>query len=122
MMLCGRGLRLALVSLMVIAMLAPRVSALVVDILPGMQKMVICTGDALVVWTIGPDGTPIEAVEVVEHPCLIGEDAVFAAAASARWMALAQDYQNRFAIVESPAGCPDHPVAVGPVRGPPVVV
>jgi hypothetical protein len=72
-------LRLTLVVAVATGMLLPRMSAVLAELMPGVQTMVICTGTDLITLTIGPDGTPIEAddtgalphctlADLIDHP------------------------------------------------------
>lgn len=66
-----RRLRLGLIIPLVIAgLLAPKLSALILHIHPGVTSVVICNGAELIRLTLGPDGTPIGDLSYEHAPCL----------------------------------------------------
>jgi hypothetical protein len=119
---CAAGLRALLVVLLVSGLLAPRMSAVLAQVIPGIQTMVICTGDELMTITIGTDGVPIETQEQTQHPCVVTEGVTLAAMDLPFWQQLAADHTHRFAVRENTRVSVDHLTRLTPKRGPPVLV
>ncbi|MEJ6404335.1 hypothetical protein [Yoonia sp. 2307UL14-13] len=116
--LCVRGV---LVLLLIAGLLIPRMSAVIADVIPSIQTMVICTGEGLITLTIGPEGEPIEVVENQQHPCVMSEGVTFATVAIPFWQKLAADYFHAFAIRENTRILDDHLIRLALTRAPPVV-
>ncbi len=119
---CAAGLRALLVVMLVAGMLAPRMSTVLAQVIPGVQTMVICTGDALVTITMGADGVPIETADQVQHPCVMASGVTLAVAGLPFWQQLAADHAHGFAISENSRVSVDHLTRLTPTRGPPVLV
>lgn len=65
-----RRLASLLVVLAILGLVAPRVSAVFASAAPGVQTIVICTGDGLHTIQIGEDGKPVSVSEH-SHPCVL---------------------------------------------------
>ncbi len=116
---CTRAL---LVVLLVFGLLAPRMSAVLAQVIPGIQTMVICTGDQMITLTIGADGVPVETVSENPHPCVMADGVTLATSDLPFWQKLAADHARSFAILESPRAVDDHLIRLSPSRAPPVVI
>lgn len=117
-----KSARILLLFAICVGLLLPRMSAVLVELMPGLQSMVICTGEGLVVVTLGPDGTPIEQTDTPEHRCVMSENPAVADVTIPFWQRLAGDYHNHFGIVENLTLQPNDLMIIGPTRGPPVPV
>lgn len=62
--------RAGLVLLLLVALLMPRVSGVLVDLLPGFDRAVICTGSEMIVLTLDQDGQPVTLHEGAGETCL----------------------------------------------------
>lgn len=112
--------RTALVLVLVAGVLAPRVSAVLVDILPGFQKVVICTGAGMQVWILDQDGKPVETVELDDDRCLAADGRVLTDAGDAFWHILARDYAFRFSVLQVAFPESADTTTADLIRGPPV--
>ncbi len=119
---CTAFISTLFVVLLIVGLLAPRMSAAVAEIVPGMQTMVICTGQGLVTLTIGADGIPVETPQIEQHDCVLADITVVAEMAPQFWEKLAWDHRLRFAVTES-EWMPGNPLRRrSPTRGPPVLI
>ena len=66
----GSALRPALIALLLVGLLLPRMGAALSVIAPGAGWVVICRGDALVTVALGADGAPIGTEVAEPAPCL----------------------------------------------------
>ena len=110
-----------LVILVVAGLLAPRMSAVMAELVPGVQTFVICTGDSLVTITIGADCEPIEHEETVQHPCVLADTIAQAEATASFWLAIDRDFAHRFAVQENTRRATRGRVLISPSRGPPAL-
>ncbi|MDX8350282.1 hypothetical protein SLH49_20005 [Cognatiyoonia sp. IB215446] len=108
--------------LLVAGLIAPRMSAAIAQVIPGVQVMVICTGDQMVTLTIGADGEPIEVTDTADHVCIKSDVVKAAALVDPFWSELDRSYAFRFAIRESTRSAPSPLTRISPSRAPPVVV
>ena len=90
-----------LLPLLLYALLLPKVSAILLDIHPGIQVAVICTGTEIVTVRIGPDGVPIETEQAEDVPCLSADAPPKALIPTPTWVELARSFQSRFVAVPS---------------------
>ena len=70
--------RVALVVLMILGLVMPRVSAVIAAVAPGVQTVVICTGAGLQTIRIGEGGKPATIGHQVDH-CVLTHAADIAA-------------------------------------------
>ncbi len=120
--MCRCGIRGLLVTFLIAGLLIPRMSAVIADVIPGIQTMVICTGEGLITLTIGADGQPVEAVETEPHPCVMSEVLTLAYADVPLWQRLAADYAHDFAIRENTRVFDSHLSRIAHSRAPPVMI
>ncbi|MEO1025679.1 MAG: hypothetical protein AAFX07_09005 [Pseudomonadota bacterium] len=92
-----------LLPLLLYALLLPKVSAVLLDIHPGIQVAVICTGTEIVTVRIGPDGIPIETGQTDDAPCLAADTPPNAAQPIPAWVTLARNFKTPFVAVPSTA-------------------
>ena len=97
-------------------------SAVIVEFLPNVMSFVICDGQRLVVWTIGPDGEPIEDIEATTHHCIMADGANDVATVIPHWHQLARTYAVLFTTRENARQSADHFAGLADTRGPPVLV
>lgn len=62
--------RAVVMLLLVLALVMPRVSGVLVDLLPGFERTVICTGSEMLVLTLDDAGEPVTVSEEAGGPCL----------------------------------------------------
>lgn len=105
-----------------IALLLPRVSAVLVEFIPGVDTVVICTGDAYVTVTLGPDGTPIESSESNDNRCTLAESFVVAGSPKIFWHQLALSHQHPFVVHENHAFAQGALLRLAPARAPPDLI
>lgn len=67
-------LRALIIVLTILGLVAPRISAAVAVAAPGMQTIVICTGDGLQTIRIGDDGKPVPVADH-SHQCVLSHAA-----------------------------------------------
>ena len=119
---CTGYLHAALILLILSGLLAPRMTAVLAQVIPGVQTMVICTGDELIVLTIGTDGVPIETEDSTQHPCVMGDTISVAENTLPFWAVLGRDFAHHFAIHENAQADVQHLALISPTRAPPVLV
>lgn len=68
-------------------MLLPKVSALLIELHPGVQIAVICTGTDMFLLRLGPDGKPIKVENGDEAPCVLTETTLAATTDIPTWVA-----------------------------------
>ncbi len=81
-------LRCALVVAVAIGLLLPRMSAVLAEVLPGVQTVVICTGYEITTLTLGPDGNPIETDAIATPHCTLGDVVETMETPTPDWVAL----------------------------------
>lgn len=106
----------------VVALVLPRVSAAVVEFLPGVDTYVLCTGSEYVTVTLGPDGSPIDVSESTENQCTVSDSVVTPGGSAPFWHALARSYRRPFVIIEHPHAQADGLARLEPTRAPPVLI
>ena len=114
--------RYAAMTFLVIALLLPRVSAVLIEFIPGVETVVICTGDAYVTVTLGPDGEPIDSEESSDSRCTLSDSIVVADAHKAFWHHLALSHHHPFVIHENHAVSRDALQRLEPSRAPPALI
>lgn len=115
-------LRYLLILLIILGTLAPKVTAVLAEILPGFQTIVICTGTEMMTLRVGPDGVPIETTEAISDTCAMENVAQYDIAPLPYWVSLTHDNTQRFSVIQN-AQSP-HPIFIikEPSHAPPVPV
>ncbi len=119
---CTGYLHALLIVLILSGFLAPRMTAVLAELIPGVQTMIICTGERMVTLTIGADGIPVEEAEENEHDCVIADTVSLAEVEQPFWTALSRDFDHRFAIRENTQIATVSLSLLSPSRAPPVLV
>lgn len=114
--------RYLLTLLLVLGLIAPKLSAAVAMALPGAQIAVICTGDAMVTLVIGADGKPIQTELEDAGPCAFGNQILTADPVVPQWQHIARQYAHVFAIKLHPAPAGKPYQRRRPAHGPPVMI
>ena len=104
----------------VAGLLLPRMLAVLVEIVPGMMTTVICTGDALIVVTLGPDGQPVELPEEVDTHCVMADGATSLADIAPDYRRLERHYSFGFQPKTHDTAELDRLARQATSRGPPV--
>lgn len=116
-------LRLLLVVTITLGILAPRASAIAMELVPGkFQTIVICSGFEMQTIVIDAEGKPVEVADSEAHKCVF-KDATVALAApeTPLWHTLARANQRNAAradLVFAPLAA----VLPPPAQGPPLPV
>lgn len=98
----GFAVRILTVTLLLWAMILPKVAGVLLEWHPNIQTVVICTGTDMVTLTIGPNGKPIEVESEEDAPCVMTEETVIEVDVRTAWIALARDYRATFIAHPSP--------------------
>ena len=85
-----------LVPLLLWALLLPKLGAILLDLHPGVQMTVICTGTEMITLRTGPDGTPIEVEYEEDHPCVMADPTDLRTPTVPNWITLARSYTAPF--------------------------
>lgn len=80
--------RVLLVLCLVAGILLPRAGAILTELIPGIDRMVICTGTEMITLTIGPDGEPIQEIDSATPHCVMADGADHIASPLPYWQAL----------------------------------
>lgn len=107
---------------LIIALIMPRISAVVVEFIPGVQSMIVCTGDAFVTITLGPNGEPLEVEESADNTCTLSDTAEFTAPITPHWHELARSYLRPFSVQEHSQTARDTLARLEPSRAPPALI
>ncbi|MFQ6546987.1 hypothetical protein AADZ90_003465 [Aestuariibius sp. 2305UL40-4] len=115
-------LRPLLVLSLVLGLLVPKMGVVLVELIPGWQTMVICTGGEMVVMTISPEGEPVEVEQDGAEPCPPANVIADAEQDIPRWVYLARDYGDQ--AIHRPSLRRDLSVILirGPTRAPPLPI
>lgn len=81
--------RALLILALVTGILAPRMTAVAAQVVPGVEIIVICTGDSLQRIAIDAEGNPIDLGEADQHPCTLALAQIGAPTPAATWGAAA---------------------------------
>ena len=117
------ALRLLLVLTITLGILAPRTSAIAMELMPGQfQTIVICSGYKMQTIVIDADGAPVEIADSEAHKCVF-KDAVVALAAPETpvWQTLSATNLHDAARADLVAA-PLAAVLPPPSQGPPLPV
>jgi hypothetical protein len=114
--------RFAAVLFLTAALLLPRVSAVLVEFIPGVDTIVICTGSEYVTITLGPDGSPLSTTESSDNRCTLSEVAALDLPEPAYWEQLSADHQVAFSVKENQRLATLRLTLKAPSRAPPVLI
>jgi hypothetical protein len=107
---------------LIAALLLPRISAVVVEFIPGADVVIICTGSEYVKVSLDEDGAPVEVHETQDSDCLRSLALVVAETPSPLWQTLARNYSFTFSLHEHPAPSGETLKTLEPSRAPPVLI
>lgn len=107
---------------LIAVLLLPRISAVVVEFIPGAETVIICTGSEYVTITLDADGAPVEVKETQDSDCLRTLAAGIDAAPTPLWHMLARSYSVAFARHEHLAPSGEVLKTLEPSRAPPVLI
>lgn len=110
----------ALFLIMVLAL--PRVSAVLVELIPGIDTVVICTGSEYVTITIGPDGEPLDVDESSDNRCTLSDMAGIGLRPQTFWQRLATSFDKAFSVAENQRLADLHLTFQQPSRAPPALI
>jgi len=110
------------VPMLIAGLLAPKVSALLLHVHPGVMAVVICTGTEMIVVHVGPNGEPIEDMASDHQPCIAAHADLTPRAALERWFEAPRSYRHRFVAIPHPMADETRLSALADVRGPPRLV
>ncbi|MCT4556663.1 MAG: DUF736 domain-containing protein [Pelagimonas sp.] len=113
------ALRFALVCAVVFGVLLPRSSAVLAEIIPGIERITICTGTEIKTLTIGPDGQPIEESTSESPHCVMADGAAVSETPQPYWLALTLDDPQRPAVLVNAIADLTTLSSLRPVRAPP---
>ncbi|WP_412005323.1 hypothetical protein [Aestuariibius insulae] len=114
--------RLSLALCLLAALVLPKVSGVLIEIVPGMQRVVLCSGSEMIVILIGPDGIPVEEPASDHAPCIAADPTGIAPAPLPLWQSLAVDFTDPFRVKIHAAANADRAALTWPSRAPPVPV
>ncbi|MEO0831438.1 MAG: hypothetical protein AAFY03_13400 [Pseudomonadota bacterium] len=89
-----RRFRALILVLLASIVALPAATGLAVNLVPGLQTYVICTGDRLIRVTVGPDGTPVETPEVEVTHCITADATAPSGAKPSDWIALTRVFEQ----------------------------
>lgn len=111
-----------LVPLMVLGLLAPKLSALALHLNPNIMAIVICTGTEMVTIHIGADGEPIEVTEAEQTPCVMADPNAIKSPEFARWTKAPRSYRVAFVDIHNDDRSQAEVGLLPDLRGPPSVI
>ena len=114
--------RWAALVFLIVALTLPRISAVLVEFIPGVDTVIICTGDSYVTVTLGPDGEPITVEESSDARCTLTDTIATADAPQPFWRHLALSYHHPFNILENKGFSREILARLEPSRAPPAVI
>jgi hypothetical protein len=107
---------------LIVALLLPRVSAVLVEFLPGVDTVILCTGSDYVTVTLDAEGNPTEVSDAQGSDCLRSLAAEVSLDPSSFWQKLTRDFDVVFARLEHPSPGLDVLHFLKAPRAPPVVI
>ena len=107
---------------LIVALLLPRISAVVVEFIPGIDTVVLCTGSDYVTITLDGEGSPVEVSETQDSDCLRGFADPIVQTPETLWQKLARSYAVDFTRRDHPAPASEVLKTLEPSRAPPVVI
>ncbi|MCT4611212.1 MAG: cell wall metabolism sensor histidine kinase WalK [Pelagimonas sp.] len=114
-----QGTRIALVLAIVLGVLLPRAGAVLAEVIPGIQRITICTGTEIVTLTIGADGQPIKETQTATPHCVMADGVSEIIMPLPYWQTLALSDPQRPAILDDPLADLTTLSTLRPVRAPP---
>jgi hypothetical protein len=114
--------RLTVVSLLLCALLLPKVTGLALELMPSVQTAVICAGDRLIVLRFDENMNPIEVDDVEDKDCVMHDVIAQSDQPIPAWRLLDPTNEQGFSVaINSDA---DQARLRAPLhnRGPPVVI
>jgi hypothetical protein len=93
--------RWAALVFLIVALTLPRISAVLVEFIPGVDTVIICTGDTYVTIVLGPDGEPVSVQESTDNRCTLTDTVATADAPQLFWRQLALSFHHPFHIHEN---------------------
>lgn len=114
--------RYAAALFLIMALALPRVSAVLVEFIPGIDTVVICTGSEYVTITLGPDGAPIDIEESSDNRCTLSELAEIGIPPQTFWQRLASSFDRTFSVTENQRLADLHLTFQQPSRAPPALI
>ena len=114
--------RTFLVLSLVMGLVSPKVIGALLHVMPGVQTLVICTGDRLMRITLNAQGEPVEMTEFESDPCVIADPVAQIADTDPLWHRLARVYTPSFAVRVRNDSVTELYHAKWPSRAPPVTV
>lgn len=113
--------RAALMLCLCIGLLLPRVSGVLLDMIPGLNAVVVCTGNQLVVLHIGSEGQPVETAQNEPHVCFpmdrAGAGIAMVFAAALIWMTMVLTLPGQVDVMAGMARLRRLPVKRAPPSG-----
>ncbi|KCV83357.1 hypothetical protein ATO10_01310 [Actibacterium atlanticum] len=116
------ALRAGILCAVMLGVVAPKISAALIFVMPGFTSVVICTGAEMITLTLAPDGTPIEPQQIGAAPCVLSDLLQAAPAQIPLWRALELPQARLFAIKTSPLARATAFARPNPSRAPPVIL
>lgn len=83
-------------AFVILALTLPKMSVVFLELIPGVQSAVICTGSEYVVLRTGDDGTPLEITEIEDNACLRAVENAPQDKIALFWQRLALSFQDQF--------------------------
>ena len=114
--------RSAFICLLMCAVVYPKISAVIMEVVPSIQTMVICTGDRLIIMRFDSNGVPIDEPETTVEHCLVADDVVAIPVVTPLWKSLARSYQHAFVVKLNVHAGMDRLLTKLPSRAPPVLI
>lgn len=88
-----------LVLCLVLGTVLPKASAVLFEIIPGFQSIVICTGTDLVTLQIGPDGAPVKTPTDQHDVCAVEDPLRLAERTIPFWVRSTQNHALAFSVI-----------------------
>lgn len=114
--------RILMLYALVFGILAPKMSAVIVQLVPGIQTLVICTGNGLVTLTIDADGEPVEMPRAEVDHCTMVDANSLDASFIPPWRAFTGDHTRLFTIKLHPSPDDHRFNQIPPSQAPPVLI
>ena len=114
--------RYAAALFLIMALALPRVSAVLVEFIPGIDTVVICTGSEYVTITLGPDGKPLDVDESSDNRCTLSEMAGIGLRPQTFWQRLATSFDKAFSVAENQRLADLNLTFQQPSRAPPALI
>jgi len=105
-----------------LALIAPKMTAVLTSLLPGYSIVVLCTGNAIERILIDSNGQPV-TVETTDHaPCVTQDPVQISTPVILDWVTLTRTYARAFIVISNPS--PTQPaILTRPLpQGPPILL